>query len=88
MSKVTKLLTKEQKVKQSKMSFFREVFENWSKMEDLEEIAIVAKVSNGEMRYQLSYWDDNFWWIGALSNLISNVNNHINFNTEDFHEEG
>lgn len=86
MGKVAQLVTYKEKDNQERHKFFESMFKAWAEMEDLEEVIIVAKVKDQEMRYQISYCEDNFWWLGALSNLQATINDEINYNKTEYED--
>lgn len=62
---------------------------SWKHMDDLEDIIIMGKCSDGGLRCQGPAEDGHrIWWVGALENVKHDVNNMLEKTRQDYEEGG
>lgn len=86
--KILKLSDKLNDSEQRRLEWIRDCLNDWLKMTDIQELVIIAREKTGAMRFQMPVrFTDDFWWIGALENLKSNLNNRLNEGAHDVESE-
>lgn len=86
-NKVISLVPRTESDAKGKLEVICRALADWAKMNDVEEVVILGRAKDGGLRSQIPVTvRDRIWWVGALDNMKSGINEAINDEATDYYD--